>query len=122
MADVDEDNVVGGIPILFVIDVANTADDYDVTMTHKVRVVDAWIVCTGVAAHATNDTLQLKNGTNAITDALAKGDTQYATKRFTTIDETYTEIAASGTLRVTAVKDTNCAAKVFVLAVRPAAA
>ncbi|MFA5444707.1 MAG: hypothetical protein WC262_07010 [Bacteroidales bacterium] len=122
VADVDEDNVVGGIPILFVVDVANTADDYDVTMTHKVRVVDAWIVCTGVAAHATNDTLQLKNGTNAITDALAKGDTQYATKRFTTIDETYTEIAASGTLRVTAVKDTNCAAKVFVLAVRPAAA
>lgn len=120
VADFADDGVIGGIPIVFCIDVSNSATDYDVTMTHKVRVIDAWIVSTGVAAHASLDTLQLKNGTNAITEALAKGDTQYATKRFATIDETYTEIAATGTLRVTAVKDTNCAAKVFVMAVRVA--
>lgn len=113
-------NVVGGIPVLFRINIADASADTDVVMTHKVRVLDAWFRSSGIAAHAANDTVQLKNGANAITNAIAKTATVNSLVRAGTIDPTYEEIAAAGTLRVTAVKDTNVAGTMYVLAVRVA--
>ncbi len=113
-------NVIGGVPILFRIDVGDASADTDVVTTHKIRILDAWGLNTGIAAHASADTWQLKNSTNAITDAVAKTATVNAVKRIGTINPTYHEIAAGGTLRVTAVKDTNAAVTVYVLAIRVA--
>lgn len=111
-------NVIGGVPIIFRLDIADASADTDVIMTHKIRVLDAWALNTGIAAHAANDTWQVKNGANAITDAVAKGATVNAIKRASTIDPARHEIASAGTLRVSAVKDTNAAITLYVLAVR----
>ena len=107
---------LGVLPVLFRIDVADAAGDTDVVMDAKVRVVDAWAVNTGIAAHASTDTWQLKNGANAITDAVAKTATVNAVKRASTINPTYHEIAAGGTMRITAARTTNAAVTVYVLA------
>jgi hypothetical protein len=119
-ANVADANVIGGLPVLFRIDCADASANVDVVSTHKVRVIDAWALNTGIAAHAANDTWQVKNGANAISDAVAKTATVNAIKRISTIDPAQAEIAAGGTLRVTTVKDTNAAVTVYVLALRVA--
>ncbi|MFA5991825.1 MAG: hypothetical protein WC794_06300, partial [Candidatus Doudnabacteria bacterium] len=111
-------NVIGGLVVLHRIDVADLSGDNDVTLTHKTRVIDVWGLNTGIAAHATDDTWQVKNGSNAISDAVAKTAAVNAIKRIGSIDPTYAEIAAGGTLRITAVKDTNAAVTVYVLGIR----
>jgi predicted RecA/RadA family phage recombinase len=113
-------NVIGGVPVLFRIDCADASANVDVVSTHKIRVIDAWALNTGIAAHAANDTWQVKNGANAISDAVAKTATVNAIKRISTIDPAQAEIAAGGTLRITTVKDTNAAVTVYVLAIRVA--
>ncbi len=113
-------NVIGGLPVLFRIDCADASANVDVVSTHKIRVLDAWALNTGIAAHAANDTWQVKNGANAISDAVAKTAVVNAIKRISTIDPAQAEIAAGGTLRVTTVKDTNAAVTVYVLAIRVA--
>lgn len=120
VATVADANVVGGIPVLHRIDVADASGDTDVVLTHKTRILDAWGLNTGIAAHASTDTWQVKNGSNAISDAVAKTATVNAIKRISTINPTYHEIAAGGTLRITAAKTTNAAVTVYVLGVRAA--
>jgi predicted RecA/RadA family phage recombinase len=117
---VADGNVLGGVPVLFRKDCADASADVDVTVTHKIRVLDAWGLNTGIAAHAANDTWQVKNGANAISDAVAKTATVNAIKRIATIDPSRHEIAAGGTLRITTVKATNAAVTVYVLAIRVA--
>lgn len=113
-------NVIGGIPVLHQIDIADASADTDLVLTHKTLIVDAWFHNTGIAAHASADTLQLKNGSTAITAATAKTATVEAVIRFLTFVAAQKTIAAGGTLRVTAVKSTNVAASVFVLGIRVA--
>lgn len=115
---VSDANVIGGLPVIFRIAAPNDSTNTDVVSTHKIKVIDFWFNNTGVAAHATDDKIQLFNGSNAITDNIAKTATQYAQKRATTIDETRATISAGGTLRITTTKDTNCAADCYVLAMR----
>ncbi len=93
-------NVIGGIPVLHRIDLAAGAlGNTDVVLTHKTRVVDAWLVLRGAGVATT--TLQVKNGANAITDAMAASGSDQALVRAATIDDSQHEIAAGGTLRVT---------------------
>jgi hypothetical protein len=120
MATVADGNLVGGIPLIIRKDIADASADTDLVMTHKVRVIDFWFVNTGIAAHASDDTIQLKNGATAITDAVAKTATVNAIKRASTINPAAHEIAAAGTLRITAVKSTNVAATVYVKVIRVA--
>lgn len=117
-ANVANANVVGGLPVVFRIDCADASGDVDVVTTHKIRVIDAWGLNTGIAAHASTDTWQVKNAANAISDAVAKTATVNAVKRIGTIDPTRAEIAAGGTLRITTAKTTNAAVTVYVLALR----
>jgi hypothetical protein len=120
MANVANANVIGGAVVLFRIDVADASANTDVVVTNKIRVLDAWGLNTGIAAHATADTWQVKNGATAISDAVAKTATVNAVKRIATIDPAAHEIAAAGTLRIAAVKSTNAAVTVYVLAIRVA--
>ncbi len=113
-------NVVGGIPVLHRIDIAAGAlADTDVVLTHKTRVIDAWLVLRGAGVSTT--TLQVKNGANAITDAMAASGSDQAVVRCASLNDAYWEIAAGGTLRVTsATGATQPAATVYVLGVRVA--
>lgn len=115
---VADDNVIGGIPVIHRIDItAGALGDTDVTLTHKTRITDAWLILRGAGVATT--TLQVKNGANAITDAMAASGSDTALVRAATIDDAYHEIAAAGTLRVTsATGATQPDATVYVLGIR----
>jgi len=116
---VADDNVIGGVPVVHRIDIADGAGDTDVTLTHKTRVIRVDVVKTAANGGA-GDTVTIKNGSNAITDAI---DLQINDKEFTgagEIDDAQHEIAASGTLKVTAANATNNACTVYVYGLRVA--
>ena len=108
-----------GIP--FVIRFKTVAGTNDKTFTAPknlpFKVIDAWGYMTG--AGASSDTVQIFNGTDAITaskDVSALSDKDRFA--FASIDDAYNEIASEGTLKVTTASDALC--EVFVLCVRPA--
>jgi len=109
-------NVVGGIPVLFRITANALTGDVDVTMTHKVRVLDVW--CVQTAAGGASDTITVSNGATAITDAIDCNKSDKVISRAGTIDDAAHEIAAAGTLRVTGASAVTC--QVYVLAIRVA--
>jgi hypothetical protein len=113
-------NVIGGIPVIHQIDIAaGVLGNTDVTLTHKTRIVDAWLVLRGAGVSTT--TLRVCNATNAITDAMAASGSDQAIVRAASINDAYWEIAAGGTLRVTsAVGASQPDATVFVLGYRVA--
>lgn len=113
-------NVVGGIPVLHRINIAAGAlGDTDVVLTHKTRVIDAWLVLRGAGVATT--TLTVKNGATAISDAMAASGADKALVRAASLDDAQWEIAAGGTLRVTsATGATQPDATVYVLGIRVA--
>lgn len=125
IANVATANVIGGIEVIHMLTVADGATaDIDITLTHKTRITDVWLVKTGAAGHASEDTITVKNAADAITDAIAVGAADKAIKRASTIDDAYWEIAAAGTLRITRTKGAgggnNVACTVFVRGLRVA--
>lgn len=120
VATVADDNVVGGLPVVHRIDItAGALAETDVTLTHKTRVIDAWVVLRG--AGVANTTLKVQNGATTITDAMDVSGSDKALIRAATLDDAQWEIAAAGTLRVkTETGATQPAATVFVLGLRVA--
>lgn len=124
IATVADDDVLGGVPLVFPIAVAGgAAGDVDVVVTPKIRVIDAWVQMD--AAGEAGDTVQIFNGAAAITDAMdtgAAGDTGIV--RAGEIDNANAEIAAGGTLKVTTTDDDAGgdvpAMTVYVLAIKVA--
>jgi hypothetical protein len=110
-------NIQGGIPVLHRIDIADGAGDTDVVLDHKTRVIDAWAVKTAADGGA-GDTVTVKNGATAITDAMSLNAVDKSVVRAGTIDDAQHEIAAGGTLKITAANVTNNACVVYVLGVR----
>ena len=115
-----EDAVIGAIPVVFVIAIAAGAlAAKDVVTTHKIRVIDAYVVLTG--AGVVNTVLVVGNGANAITNTMAVSGADTAVVRAATIDDANWEIAAGGSLRVTTtVGASQPACKVIVTALRVA--
>ena len=116
-------NVIGGLPVVHVIDIADSAGNTDVTFTHKTKILLAGFKNTGVAAHATTDTIQLQNVTDAITAVTPKTAVVNAVILFSTLIEAYDTIAAGTKLRVVAAKGggaLNVACTVFVIGIRVA--
>lgn len=113
-----------GAPCLYAFHVLDAASgNFGVTVDRKIRVVDAWCVKRGGDGNATEDTIVVGNGANAISDAMAIGlPNDNGITRAATIDDANYEIAAAGELRITWVKgagggnDPEC--DVFVLAIR----
>ena len=120
MAVVANANVIGGIPVIHRITIANATADTDVTLTHKTRVLDVWLVKTGANGGA-GDLITVKSTAAAITDAIDLTIvTDTLIKRAASIDDANHEIAAGGILRVSAVSATNCACEVYVMGIRVA--
>jgi hypothetical protein len=120
--DVAEGDVVGGIPVVHIIDVPDgSTGDVDVTLTHKTRVLDVLVIKVAAAGGA-SDTLTVKNGANAITNAISINIADKTTARAGEIDDAQWDIAAAGTLRATRTKASaaNVACKVVVTGVRVA--
>ena len=97
---VAESNVIGGIPVVHLVPVTGTGKAaVNVTLTHKTRVLDAHVILRG--AGVVGGTITVGNAANAITDAMVVSGSDQAIVRAAAIDDTYYEIAASGTLRIT---------------------
>lgn len=113
-------NVIGGFEVLHRIDIAAGAlANTDVVLTHKTRVIDAWVIMRGAGVSTT--TLTVKNGTSAITDALDVSGADKTIVRAAEIDDAAYEIAAAGTLRITtAVGASQPACTVYVRGIRVA--
>lgn len=120
VANVADDNVIGGIPVLHRIDItAGALGDTDVVLTHKTRVIDAWLILRGAGVATT--TLTVKNGATAITNAMAASGSDKDLVRAASIDDAQHEIAAAGTLRVTSLTGASQPdATVYVLGIRVA--
>jgi hypothetical protein len=104
-SNVADDQATPGLPIIFSIAIAGgEADDKDITIAQKVRVIDVWCQHTGGAGEA-SDTIQVKNEADAITDAMDWSGADNVVVRAGEIDDAYATIDASGTLRVTTTDD-----------------
>ena len=122
VADVADDNATAGVMVVHVINIAGSGDaDEDIVVADKCEVVriDGRLDGAGTAG----STLTIKNGSNAISDALdlsSGGDTDvFAANE---LDDDYTVIAAGGTLRATIASTGGDfpPAKVFVTCVKRA--
>lgn len=120
VANVSDSNTIGGIPVMYRIPVPDGATgNVDVTVDHKIRVIDAWVVKTDGAGGA-GDTIAVNNGATAISDAMSINVADKAVVRTAQIDDAQHEIAAAGTLRVVRTKASvaNVACTVYVKAMR----
>jgi hypothetical protein len=75
--------------------------DFDITMEYAFRVMRAQVILKG--AGVGSSTIIIKNGTTAITDAMATSGSDTAVVYNTTIDDSAMDISAGGTLRITSV-------------------
>lgn len=92
--------VQGGVPLEFRLTLTSGANgDQDITVTPKVRVIDAIIVLKG--AGTAGSTVTVKNGATAISNAVdVSAGSDKALFRISSIDDAQQEIAAGGTLRL----------------------
>ncbi len=116
VSEVANGNTAGGILLLYRILATTLTGDVDVVVDEKIRVVDVWAVAT--AAGGASDTITVKNGATAITNALDLNVSDKTVVRAGTIDDAQHEIDAAGTLRVTGASGAN--AQVYVSAIRVA--
>jgi hypothetical protein len=122
VANVADANVIGGVPVVHIVDIPDgVTADVDVTLTHKTEVLDVLVIKKAGAGGA-SDTITVKNGATAITDAMDINVADKIVVRPATIDDAATVIAAAGTLRVTRTKASanNVACRVVVTGVRRA--
>ncbi|MBT9164018.1 MAG: hypothetical protein DDT23_00007 [candidate division WS2 bacterium] len=116
-------NVIGGLLVLHRIDCPDVAQNNDIILTHRTRLIDAWGLNIGAAAHATVDTWQVFSGPNAVSDIVTKTAVVNAVRRISTINPVHHEIPVGGILRIAVAKGVgtlNAAVTVYVLGVRVA--
>lgn len=107
VANVANNNLIGGIPVVHRFDVADGATaDIDFVLTHKTRIIDAWLVKTANASSNDANSMQLQTAAAAaITDAMSLQNVADTTiVRATQINDANHEIAAGGTLRIRRVR------------------
>ena len=124
VARIDNVNAIGGIPLIHRIAVPGGANNnIDVALTHKERVLDAWIVLKAAGTAGSKITIKYFDGVNPypISESvdIAAG-VDKALFRIASIDDAYHEIVANKALRVTYQSTGgDCpAAEVYVLAIR----
>ena len=109
-------NPVGGVPFVHRVTCSALTGDVDITLTHKERVIRVEAIAT--AAGGAGDTVQVKNGTTAITNALDLNVSDKVVVAASTIDDAQWDVAAGGTLRVTGASGVN--AEVIIWTIRVA--
>jgi len=102
-------NAIEGSTITVLFDMDNTAGSATWTNSTGLAcmVVGATFIKTDAVSGGAGDTVQLLNGGNAISDALAMNCADATIKPFVTFDDAYMSIAGAGTLVCTTVKGTD---------------
>ena len=96
----------GGTPVVYTKYVADHAtQDIDLVISEKIEVIDAVVQKRDADAGANANTVTVKNGANAITDAMSLNNkTDKSLVRAGTIDDANSTIDAGGNLRITQTK------------------
>lgn len=96
--------VTGQLPVVFLFNVPDAATgDIDIVVTEKCEVYD--VVCVKRAGAGAGNTMQIKNGATAISDAIACVTDDAVTRAGSIVDGAGTNvIAQGGTLRLTATR------------------
>jgi hypothetical protein len=122
VSNLADNAVLGGVEVTTIVAVPDGATgDIDVVLTDKTEVTDIVIMKTAGAGGA-SDTITVKNGATAISNAMDINVADKTIVRAGTLDDASNVIAAGGTLRVTRTKASgaNVACKVAVRGVRRA--
>ncbi len=99
------ENVIGGIPVLHVVDVGDVATgDTTVVLTHKTRITDVWAVKQAAAGDNASNLLTVKNVATAITNAMDMNVADKTVVRCGTIDDAQWDVAAGANLVLSHVK------------------
>jgi hypothetical protein len=110
-------NILGAVPVVHQITIADSSGDTTVVVTDKTLVLDVWTLKTTTNG-GSGDTVTVKNGSTAITDAISLNHNTKSITRAATLDPAQTTLAAGASLTVTAAKSTSVACLVFVLGIR----
>jgi len=102
-----------GVGVDATFDIPNTAGDYDLALPFKVEFFQMIVIKTGLNGGA-GDTVTLKNTATAISNAVSLNVVVGALANASAMDPAQNTVAAAGTLRVSAAKVTNCAARILV--------
>ena len=116
------ENVIGSIPVYHRMTIADVGapTDYSLVLTHKTLITNWWIQNTGLAAHNTDDTINLKNVAASLSGAVPKTNVVSGLIRPATLDSANCLVTAGNALVVTATKATNIACVVHIQGVRSA--
>lgn len=104
-------------PVVFQITVPNASGDVDFTVPYKVKVIDVFAMKTA-ANGGSGDTVTVKNGSTAISNAMSLNINDQLLARATSINDASQVIEAGGTLRATGASSTNCACIVSVVCLK----
>jgi hypothetical protein len=110
---------LAGMPVIYTFAVPDAAtSDIDIVVNDKIEVLD--VICRKDSGAGAGNTMQIKNGATAISDAIACAVDKTIT-RAGTIDVASNTIAAGGTLRLTATKaaGTRTATVTVIAVLRP---
>lgn len=100
VSNVADGSVVGGLYVIHTAKlVAGAIGNTDIVLPRKTRIVNVQTILQG--AGVLNCTLQIKNGTDAITEAIDISGADKSKNWAYLIDDAYWDIAAGGTLRIT---------------------
>ena len=103
----DDGENFGFIPVVLRVDTAAGADNtVSLTMERKFTLIDVQAKNIGGAGPA-NDTLTIKNGSNAVTDVMDMEGAENLIIRALSIDDAHHEIAVGSTLNVIALDATG---------------
>jgi hypothetical protein len=116
------ENVIGSIPVYHRMTIADVGapTDYSLVLTHKTLITSWWIQNTGLAAHNTDDTINLKNVAASLSGAVPKTNVVAGLIRPATLVSGNCLVTAGNALVVTATKATVISCIVHILGVRSA--
>ena len=98
---VADNAVTAGIQLIRSVAVpAGATGDIDVVLTHRERIADVWLVKRNAAGGGAG-TITVKQGANAITNAMSIDVADQTVVACATIDDAFRDIPAGGTLRIT---------------------
>ncbi len=118
--NVGDQDVIAGQMLVYKIVVPNSSTDLDITVTHKVQVIDVWATKTSTLG-ASGDAVKVQNSANEITTtALDLNVADSTVARATVLSDANSTIAAAGTLRINPTSVSNCECEVFVQVIRVA--
>lgn len=104
-------NLVAGLEIIHDITIADATGDTTLVVAFKFRVTSVSVLKT-TANGGAGDTVTVKNGSTAITNAISLNAVAKTLVPTTTLDPAQTDVLAGGTLTVTAAKSTSVACQV----------